>query len=109
MRTAEERARLAGNRPRLGMHAPGLLGRVMTFAFGAMLLLGALMLSVLVFASIATVGAVMFGYLWWKTRGLRKQMRERQMHENAPKGSPGGCVIEGEVIRDDGPHDPDRG
>ena len=86
------------------MHAPGVLGRVMTFALGAMLLLGAVMLSVLVFASIATVGALMFGYLWWKTRGLRKQMREQRMPENAPQG----CVIEGEVIRDDGPNDPDR-
>ena len=69
------------------------------------MLLGAVMLSVLVFASIAAIGALMFGYLWWKTRGLRKQMRKQQMPENASQG----CVIEGEVIRDDGRHDPDRG
>ncbi len=74
------------------MRAPGLLGRLVAFAVGAALLIAAFMVSVVVFA-IALAGALVIGgYLWWKTRELRRQMRERP---------PGGHVIEGEVIRDD--------
>ena len=36
----------------------------------------ALMFSVLLFAVVLTAGAVIWGYLWWKTRDLRKQMRD---------------------------------
>ncbi len=76
------------------MRAPGLLGRLVAFAVGAALLIAAFMVSVVVFA-IALAGALVIGgYLWWKTRELRRQMRERP---------PGGHVIEGEVIRDDAP------
>ena len=53
----------------------------------------ALMFSVVFFAVIVTVGAVAWAYLWWKTRAVRKQMRE-----HPPTG--GGMVIEGEVIRE---------
>jgi O-antigen/teichoic acid export membrane protein len=58
----------------------------------ALLVFGlALMFSVVLFAVVVTVGAIAWGYLWWKSRGLRKQMRENP---------PGGLVIEGEVIRE---------
>lgn len=60
----------------------------------------ALMFSVLLFAVVLTAGAVIWGYLWWKTRDLRKQMRDNP---------PGGLVLEGEVISE-GEHrnDPPR-
>lgn len=74
------------------MRAPGLLGKLLAFAIGAVFLIVAFMVSMVVFA-IALAGALVIGgYLWWKTRELRRQMRERP---------PGGHVIEGEVIRDD--------
>ena len=74
------------------MRAPGLLGRLIAFAVGAALLIVAFMVSMVVFA-IALAGALVIGgYLWWKTRELRRRMRERP---------PGGHVIEGEAIRDD--------
>jgi hypothetical protein len=50
------------------------------------------MFSVLLFAVVATVGVVAWGYLWWRTRELRRRMRAH------PPG--GGVVIEGEVIRE---------
>jgi Flp pilus assembly protein TadB len=82
------RSRLAGPSPR----TPGFLGRLAAFAVGAALLVAALMVSAVVFA-IALVGALVIGgYVWWKTRALRRQLRERP---------PGGHVIEGEAIRDD--------
>ena len=51
----------------------------------------ALMFSVVLFAVVVTVGLAAWGYLWWKTRNLRKQMRDNP---------PDGLVIEGVVIRE---------
>jgi len=65
----------------------------------------ALMFSVVVVSVILVAGTIAWGYLWWKTRDLRKQMRnypppgvvrEGQMAENDVIR---GEVIEGEVIR----------
>jgi hypothetical protein len=47
------------------------------------------MFSMVVLAIILVAGAIGWGYLWWKTRELRKQMR------NFP---PRGVVMEGEVV-----------
>lgn len=93
MRIDQGRPRLTGNDERFRMHSSGLLSKVVAFAVSAALLALAFMLSVLVFAFVLTGGLLVWGYLWWKTRHLRKQMRERP---------PGGHVIEGEVIRETG-------
>ena len=37
----------------------------------------ALMFSVVLFAVLLTVGAAAWAYFWWKTRDLRRQMREQ--------------------------------
>ncbi|THF62044.1 hypothetical protein [Pseudothauera rhizosphaerae] len=60
----------------------------------------ALMFSVVLFAAVLTVGAVVWGWLWWKTRAIRKNMQK--MRDNPPPGQhpSGGLVIEGEVIRE---------
>ena len=62
----------------------------------AAVLVVAFMFSILVFAAVATVALVAAGYLWWKTRALRRQLRERP---------PGGRIIDGEVIREADPQD----
>ena len=53
---------------------------------------------------IVTVGAVAWGYLWWKTRALRKQMREQASMGQGQRQGEGrsgqGLIIEGEVIRE---------
>lgn len=61
---------------------------------GALMLASAFVLS-LVFLAIG-LGVVLIGggYLWWKTRELRRQLRAR-MHSQP---QPGGEIIEGEVI-----------
>ena len=67
--------------------AAGVLGRVLAFAAGAVLVMAGLMFSLLLFA-LAVAGTVLtLGYLWWKSRRM-------------PARSTGGRVIEGEVIRD---------
>jgi len=88
---------------------PGLLGRVVGIAAGAVLLIAALMFSVVIFAFALAAGLLAWGYLWWKTREVRRRMREQmeaqrmgqgsQPHGNTPPQ--GGRIIEGEVIRDE--------
>lgn len=68
-----------------------LLQKIVTVAIAAGVFALALMFSVVVFALVLTVGVVAWGYLWWKSRDLRRKMRENP---------PGGLVIEGEVIRE---------
>ena len=83
--------RLGGPGPRLRVRAPGLLGRLLTVVASAAVLIVAFMFSLVIFAAFATVALAGGIYLWWKTRAPRRQLRER---------SPGGRVIEGEVIRE---------
>lgn len=79
---------------------PSLPGKILAFAAAAVLLAVSLMFSLLLFAVALVVGLLLWGWLWWKTRELRGQMRERQMGgmDDQP---PGGRVIEGEVVREE--------
>ncbi|MBS1173624.1 MAG: hypothetical protein H6R12_2454 [Proteobacteria bacterium] len=78
---------------------PGLLGKVVAIAAGAVLLVGAFLFSIVVFGIVVIAGLLAWGYLWWKTKDLRQQMRRQQ---------PGGRVIEGEAIREVGSEDDAR-
>ena len=71
------------------------LGKVVTFTVGASLVVLALMFS-LVGLMVIAIGGVMAGsWLWWKTRDVRKQMKEQ-----AQRQPTGGHIIEGEIIRE---------
>lgn len=96
MRIDEERLRLTGNDTGFGVLASGWLGRLLTLTAGAALLVVGFMFSLLVLAVLVTGGLVVLGYLWWKTRELRRQLRERP---------PGGRVIEGVSVREAGSRD----
>jgi len=67
----------------------GMLGKLVAFVAGTALLVLAFVFSVVLLAALATAGLVLFGYFWWKTRALRRRLREHP---------PGGRVIEGEAI-----------
>ena len=59
-----------------------------------------LMFSAVLFAVIIVAGTVVSAYLWWKTRELRKQMRDLPPREvKREEKMSDGNVIEGEVIR----------
>ena len=90
---------------------PGLLRKTATFVAALVLAGVALMFSAILLVAVLIV--VVFGgaYLWWKTRALRKLMKE-QMLGFPPQGATmrsdafagevfKGEVIEGEVIRVD--------
>lgn len=82
----------------------GLLQKIATIA-AAMIVFGlALTFSVVFFAVVIAAGGLIWGYVWWKTRVLRKAMREARAqaggsapHDRAPAD---GIVIEGEVLRE---------
>jgi len=86
--------------------AAGFLGKVLGVAAGAALLVVAFFFSVLLFAVVLTFGLAGWGYLWWKTRELRRAIRA-QGGIDAIIGNQRGTrwrghpvtVIDGEVIR----------
>jgi hypothetical protein len=99
------------NSDRPGARAPSLWQRIV----GGVAVVGvfalALTVSIALFAVVLTVGAIVWGYLWWKTRDLRRAMREHMNAHTADSGmrfdttQPGpadtrGVIIEGEVIRE---------
>jgi hypothetical protein len=87
-----ERPQLGYRDGRFGRRGPGLLTKIIAVASGALVLAGAVAISIVVFA-FALAGVLLFGiYFWWKTRNLRKQMRAQRRDDD---------VIEGEVIRKD--------
>ena len=70
-----------------------LLGKLATIVIGSALLVLGLMFSVVLIALLAVLGVGFWGYLRWKTRGLRRAMREQ-----AASAPVGGTVIDGEAV-----------
>jgi len=81
---------IEGSQPRLSGPRTGILGKILATLASAVVLVVAFTISLFVFATVAAIAFVVVGYLWWKTRTLRKQMREHP---------PGGRVFEGEVVQ----------
>lgn len=74
-----------------------LFGRVAAFILTGTLIVLALMFS-LVALAVATVGGLIFaGWFWWKTRALRKAMRDAAPPSGPP---PQGDFIDGECVRE---------
>jgi uncharacterized protein YneF (UPF0154 family) len=99
------------NLPNTSANFPNLLRKLVAIVSTIVLLGLALMFSVIVITVILVAGAIAWAYLWWKTRELRKQMRnypprgamrESDVFEGEVMR---GQVIEGEVIRVDDSRD----
>lgn len=77
------------------------LTRILTVLAGATVLAVSLMVSILLFAVVMTVAVIAGARLWWKTRALRRRMREAPPHDPfaAFRQEFGGRIIEGEVVR----------
>ena len=93
---------------------PSLISKILAFVVGAGFLVLAFMFSLVALVVIVVVGLGVWGWLWWKTRAVRKQMREQmaeQMNNPAAAASAtrDGFIIEGEVIREESsPTRPER-
>ena len=98
MSTEDQTTSSQANAP-FGNQPPSLISKVLAFVIGAGFLVLAFMFSLVALAAIAVLGLGVWGWLWWKTRAIRKQMRE-QMNAQAPTNSAtrDGLIIEGEVI-----------
>jgi hypothetical protein len=77
------------NLPHTSTNLPNPLRKMVVFVLTVVLIGLVFMFSMVVLAIILVAGAIAWGYLWWKIRELRKQMR------NFP---PRGVVMEGEVV-----------
>ncbi len=80
--------------------SPGLLRKLVALALTVTLVGLVLMFSAVLLVVILVVGTIAVAYLWWKTRALRKQMRELSQHSMAREAKASNDeVFEGEVIR----------
>lgn len=88
-----------------------LLAQVLTAIVGIGALILGLMFSAVFLVILVVAGLILWGYFWWKTRALRKQIRE-QMAAQQGRGFAGGAndaagataaadgdIIEGEAVR----------
>jgi O-antigen/teichoic acid export membrane protein len=93
MHLDEPRARIA-HRGSAMSQAKHLVAKALVILGGTVMLVSAFMVSMIFVAIGMAVVLIFGGYLWWKTRELRKQLRARMQEHSQPAGR----VIEGEVI-----------
>lgn len=79
--------------------SPSPLRKLAAFVVTAGLAGLVFMFSVMLLAVILVVGTIAWGYLWWKSRELRKRMRDFQSQAMERKQGTSDGVFEGEVIR----------
>jgi hypothetical protein len=87
--------------------AGGMVGRALALVAGGVIVVAALFVSAVVFSLMLVTGAVVGGLFWWKTRGVRKRLRERMAQgpgRQGPEGpgssDPSSRVLEGDFIRE---------
>jgi O-antigen/teichoic acid export membrane protein len=104
MTSDRETRRIGYDHGRLGWGAQSFVGKALTFAAAAVLLVATIAISLAVFA-VAMMGVVVVGgYIWWKIRHLRKQMRASSSESNVIEGE----IIEGHVVREVQPRERDQ-
>jgi Flp pilus assembly protein TadB len=74
----------------------GWFGRLLAVVLSAIVLVAVAMLSVVLLAVLFAVGTIVVGYLWWKTRALRRQARAF---------GDDGRTVDVEVVHKDSPGD----
>jgi uncharacterized protein HemX len=107
----QERLRQDGATMRAG--PPSLLAKVLAAVFGAVLLVVGFAVSLVMLAVVLGAGIAIGGFVWWKTRNLRRQFREQamraqQMHEQQVRERGGQRMNIGDVIEDVEFHDESR-
>ena len=107
----QDRLRQSGAIPRSGL--PSLLTKVLAVVIGAALLVMGFVVSLVMLAVVLGAGIAIGGFVWWKTRDLRKELRERamraqQMHEQQVRERAGQRMDTGDVIEDVEFHDENR-
>lgn len=87
-----------------GQTPPGPLAKIIAFLLSAAFLTLAFMFSLVALAVVAVLGIGLGGWLWWKTRALRKQMRAAEASlrsgNTTTTATGGNTIIEGEFVRE---------
>lgn len=88
----------------------GPLATVLTWLFTLLVVVGLVMFSVVAAGVLLVAGALFLAWMWWKTRALRRVLRERgpmpQPGAQSPFGADraaandDGMTLEGELIRE---------
>ena len=78
----------------------GWFGKLLAIMASATLVVVGLMFSVLALAVLLVGGTLLFAYLKWKTRHLRRVLDAQMQPARAPEQQSSGRVIEGEIIGD---------
>ena len=95
-----------GQGPRFARQPQGPLAKLLAFVLSAAFLVLAFMFSLVALAVVAVLGLALGGWLWWKTRALRKQMQQAAESRRTTHMAGGGNdIIDGECIREAGPND----
>jgi Flp pilus assembly protein TadB len=76
-------------------------GRLLGFIGAVIAAILAFMFSLAALAVVAVGATLLGGWLWWKTRAVRKQIQE-QMDQQTQQRPLDGFVIEGEAVRETG-------
>jgi len=81
---------------------PGPLAKLAALVLSAAFLVLGFMFSLVALAVVAIAGVVLGGWLWWKTRALRKQMQAMRAAQKMGKAQAmnNDQVIEGECSRE---------
>jgi Flp pilus assembly protein TadB len=99
----QERLQQSGTTVRRG--PPSLLAKIFAVVIGAALLVVGFAVSLVMLAVVIGAVIVIGGIVWWKTRDLRKRLREQavqaqQMHEQQVRERAGQRMNTGDVIED---------
>lgn len=101
MRIEDARSKLE-HRARGSSRAKDAMMKIAALVAGGVALVSALVLSLAFFAVAAVVLIVIGGYVWWRTRDLRRQLRahmQAEMQAREHSLNPREDIIEGVVIR----------
>lgn len=96
-----------------GPRPPGIFAKALAMVATVFVAIAAFMFSIVIFAVALTVGLLIWAYLWWKMRGLRKRMESEMRdfegfaREHGSRNT-SGDVIEGVVIREVNDEEPAR-
>jgi hypothetical protein len=74
--------------------------KIVKLAVAITILSGLLMVAAVLFVYIAIGTVLVISYLWWKTRGIRRQLKMAAAQAKAPASAAEGLIIEGVVIRE---------
>jgi uncharacterized protein HemX len=113
MQFDEQQERVRQSNATMSLGPTSLVAKVLAVVIGAGLLVVGLAVSLVMLAVMLGAGFAIGGFIWWKTRDLRKQLRgqairSKQGHEQQVRNRAGQRMDVGDVIEDLEFHDENR-